>query len=646
MRPLSLEKDTSTPVADRDRIMQPEAVADLIAQGQTIVIYQDYVLRLDSWLDRHPGGRLAILHMVGKDATDEIEVYHFASTLKTIKAYRIGLKPPGPWLPFAAPPIRGGVFNRVEVTVSPPSPLDNDCSSDDDDEALLRAEESSTGEPCSSSSSDTDDSLTEASAAVSDVLSECSSVPAPSAAWTSGAKTNASNKTPIMLPPFLTEAGLHNVNRRRLGSAQLSKFAQQQRKQAAYSGTSTATSATVDAVPFTTVDDFVDRSNQYEVERDSLAYPSVDPARQQAIVQRYRAMHQRIQDEGWYECPYGEYAKEMARYTTLFVLFLVALNAGWYISSAVCLGLFWHQIMFTAHDAGHRAITGDFVIDSLIGVFIADVCCGLSIGWWKSSHNVHHLVTNQAEHDPDIQNVPLFATSPLCFKSLKSTYYDFTFVWDAAADLLVPYQKYTYYPIMAIARFNLYLLSWLHVLSAKSSALGRSTAWWIRPAEIAGMSVYWLLFGYCLLWRALPDWTTRVLFVFVSHMITMPLHVQITLSHWGMSTADLGETESFPQRQLRTTMDVDCPAWLDFIHGGLQFQAVHHLFPRVPRHNLRKVQTLVRQFCEDTGIPYAILHFVDGNRKMLGRLQEMSDQVNMMVQCQKHMAETGESGLH
>ncbi|CAK7568558.1 MAG: hypothetical protein SEPTF4163_006553 [Sporothrix epigloea] len=640
LRLVSQENNAS--IAKRDCVMQPEEVAELIAQGQTIVIYQDYVLRLDSWLDRHPGGRLAILHMVGKDATDEMEVYHFASTLKTFKAYRIGLKPPGPWLPFAAPPIRGGDFKRIEVTVSPPSPLDNECFSDDED--LLSAEISSTDEH--GSSSDTGDSLTELSAIASDVSSECSSVPPPST--DSGTATSISYLTPITLPPFLTDAGLHNVNRRCLGSAQLSKFAQTQQAKNAYNHTNSTKKkcSTIDAVPFTSVNDFADRSNQHEIERDTLMYPSVDPARQQAIVQRYRSLHQRVQDEGWYECPYREYAKEMARYTTLFVLFLVALRAGWYISSAVFLGLFWHQIMFTAHDAGHRAITGDFKIDTLIGIFIADVCCGLSIGWWKSSHNVHHLVTNHAEHDPDIQNVPLFATSPLFFKSLKSTYYDFTFVWDAAADLLVPYQKYTYYPIMAIARFNLYLLSWLHVLSAKSSALGRSTAWWVRPAEIAGMSIYWLLFVYCLLWQALPDWKTRVIFVLVSHMVTMPLHVQITLSHWGMSTADLGETESFPQRQLRTTMDVDCPAWLDFIHGGLQFQAVHHLFPRVPRHNLRRVQTLVRQFCEDTGIPYAILHFVDGNRKVLGRLQEMSDQVNMMVQCQKYMAETGESGLH
>jgi len=42
--------------------------------------------------------------------------------------------------------------------------------------------------------------------------------------------------------------------------------------------------------------------------------------------------------------------------------------------------------MFTAHDAGHCAITHHFETDALIGLFIADFCCGLSMGWWKSSH--------------------------------------------------------------------------------------------------------------------------------------------------------------------------------------------------------------------------------------------------------------------
>jgi sphingolipid 8-(E)-desaturase len=344
--------------------------------------------------------------------------------------------------------------------------------------------------------------------------------------------------------------------------------------------------------------------------------------------------------------------------------------------------------MFTAHDAGHRGITHSMFTDTLIGVFIADFCCGLSIGWWKSSHNVHHLITNHPvsghlfvefpfcccycymacdlvsfavsssaivsaslylltamqEHDPDIQNVPLFSTCPSFIKSIHSTYYDFTFAWDAFADFVVPYQKYTYYPVMGIARFNLYILSIHHLLNAPKSR-SRITSW-VRPTEIAFIACYWFWFGYCLVWRTLPNWPIRIAFVLISHIITMPLHVQITLSHWGMSTSDLGEAEAFPQRQLRTTMDVDCPAWLDFIHGGLQFQAVHHLFPQVPRHNLRKLQALVREFCEETGIKYSILNFVDGNKEVLGRLGEVAAQVDLMVKCQRHMAETGESGVH
>jgi sphingolipid 8-(E)-desaturase len=228
---------------------------------------------------------------------------------------------------------------------------------------------------------------------------------------------------------------------------------------------------------------------------------------------------------------------------------------------------------------------------------------------------------------------------------LRSTYYDgFIFGWDAFANLAVKYQVYTYYPVMCLARFNLYVLSVLHLLSEKSRSRGKTA--WIRPTEVAFICCYWYWFGYCLLWCSIPTWTLRVAFVLVSHIITTPLHVQITLSHWGMPTADLGEGESFPQRQLRTTMDVDCPAWMDFVHGGLQFQAVHHLFPRVPRHNLRRLQGLVKEFCAETSIPYKVLGFVDGQNKVFGRLTEISKHVAMLVECQKYMAETGESGLH
>lgn len=383
---------------------------------------------------------------------------------------------------------------------------------------------------------------------------------------------------------------------------------------------------------------------QDEIDQGIRDYPPLDHETQEAIALDYRALHEEVKARGLYQCRYSEYGKELIRCGILFSIFLLLLRSHWYITSSIILGVFWQQIMFSAHDAGHRGITGGFVTDTLIGAFVADFCCGLSIGWWKSSHNVHHLCTNMPEHDPDIQNVPIFSNSPTFMKSITSTFYDSEYPWDAAADIVIPYQKYLYYPVMAVARFNLYMLSWLHLISPRATQLG--SAWWTRYVELAFMTCYWFLFGYVLVLKTLPDWPTRVAFVVISHMATMILHVQITLSHWGMPTSDLGPTESFPQRQLRTTMDVDCPEWLDFVHGGLQFQAVHHLFPRVPRHNLRQVQTLVREFCHKTGVKYQCHGFVEGNKVVLSRLDEISRMVQTLADCQAYMAKTGESGLH
>jgi sphingolipid 8-(E)-desaturase len=47
-------------------------VEGLIAEGKTIVIVDDLVLKVDAWRPFHPGGDKAILHMVGRDATDEV----------------------------------------------------------------------------------------------------------------------------------------------------------------------------------------------------------------------------------------------------------------------------------------------------------------------------------------------------------------------------------------------------------------------------------------------------------------------------------------------------------------------------------------------------------------------------------------------
>jgi delta8-fatty-acid desaturase len=57
---------------DRNQVMTRRNVEGLIAKGHTIVIFEQQVLKLDSWMEKHPGGKLPLLQMVGVDASSEI----------------------------------------------------------------------------------------------------------------------------------------------------------------------------------------------------------------------------------------------------------------------------------------------------------------------------------------------------------------------------------------------------------------------------------------------------------------------------------------------------------------------------------------------------------------------------------------------
>jgi delta8-fatty-acid desaturase len=385
---------------------------------------------------------------------------------------------------------------------------------------------------------------------------------------------------------------------------------------------------------------YFDAYTKEQIDLDHAKYPSLDLATQDEIVQNYRLLDQRIRAEGLYDCNYTAYAVETCRYTFLFCMMLLFLRLGWYGTSGVFMGCLWHQLVFTVHDAGHMGITHNFTVDTVIGIIIADFIGGLSVGWWKRNHNVHHIVTNSPEHDPDIEHMPFFAISHRFFESLRSSFYERVMTYDVFAKFIIPYQAYLYYPILTFGRFNLYVLSWEFLIRGLGPRKG--PAWWHRWLEIAGQIFFWAWFGYGIVYKAIPTASGRFVFIMVSHMVTMPLHAQITLSHFSMSTAELGPHESFPQKMLRTTMDIDCPQWLDFFHGGLQFQAIHHLFPRMPRHNLRRTQRLVQEFCSEVGIPYALYGFLDGNKDVIGRLGEVGRQATILAKCQKTIAERGD----
>ena len=77
-------------------------------------------------------------------------------------------------------------------------------------------------------------------------------------------------------------------------------------------------------------------------------------------------------------------------------------------------------------------------------------------------------------------------------------------------------------------------------------------------------------------------------------------------------------------------MDVICSPAIEFIHGGLHLQVTHHLFPRLPRHNLREASKLVKEFAKEQGLEYAEFGFVEGNGHVRSVLKQVADQVKIV----------------
>lgn len=511
---------------DKERPLSRENVEALIAEGNLVIIYHDKALCLNNWIARHPGGDKAVLHMVGRDASQEMDVYHSDATLKMAMGYQIGIVDL-PWKSFT-PPIQGGKFRSKE----------EQQHQQEQDEGI----------------------------AVSDV-----------------------DITPHGSPR--TQNNNYNI---------------------------------------------IDQYDMELTKKDFAKYPSLDIDTQQKIIEEFRDLHVKLRSEGYFRCNYWGYAREAMRIGTLFLFAYILFgwrdsSKIWLALSATCLGLAWHQLTFIAHDAGHLGITHDYQVDSVIGVVVADFIGGLSIGWWKRNHNVHHFVTNNPEHDPDIQHLPFFAVSTRLLKSVTSTFYDRVIQFDAFAKKFIPIQSYTYYFILMFGRFNLYRLSWEYVIRGQGPRKGKAA--WLRYLELVGLATFFYWYFYLVVTCSLKTSGERWMYVLISHFVTMPVHVQITLSHFAMSTSDFGVDESFPQRQLRTTMDVDCPWWIDYVHGGLQFQIIHHLFPRMPRHNLRAVQPKIIEFSKKLGLHYTIYGFTKGNQHVIGKLDEIAKQARIMLEC-------------
>jgi fatty acid desaturase/cytochrome b involved in lipid metabolism len=393
-------------------------------------------------------------------------------------------------------------------------------------------------------------------------------------------------------------------------------------------------------------------------------------------------LNEKLVKEGWYEAQPLAYWAAILRVVLMatagvgIVLWTQQTNTVEAYSSytrmaavvfgSVLIGLFFQNAAFMGHDAGHGSITGNFMIDRWFGLVVGNGFTGIDVGWWKSTHYVHHSATNSLHDDPDIQHMPMFCFEERMADNRWSTYHGRYMPLDAIGRAILPYQHYLFYPLLAVARFNLYIQSIIYVIQTCPLSFSKSGKRmpsgeevidevtgevkekyaWPKPSATFWLGcVTSLVFFWCMMvtFFSSLDPVSAVVCLLVSHSVAGILHVQILLSHVAMHycvdghgsvgavTAPNGNDEAgFYEWQALSTMDVDCPPWMDWFHGGLQFQLEHHLFPRVPRWRLRALCPLTDAIFAKHNVPVVRIGFYEANVRVLKHMAKVGATVAKM----------------
>lgn len=275
---------------------------------------------------------------------------------------------------------------------------------------------------------------------------------------------------------------------------------------------------------------------------------------------------------------------------SLFVMWLCTLVMG--------LGLAGIG-MSIMHDANHDAYSANPFFNKLMGMTLTFV--GADIKNWKTQHNLlHHTFTNIHKHDKDIDDKAIMRFSPHGkYKKIQKfqVFYVFVFYsimtlyWTTLKDL-VQYVQFikeghnkdsVSQKIVSLVR----LLFWKAVYITYIIVL---------PMQLLGLSFGQVFVGFLSL-HLVAGLILSVIFQ-LAHVVedtTFPLpdeHGNID-NEWAI-------------HQLATTADfAPHNKFITFYVGGLNYQAIHHLFPRICHVHYPKIAPIVAKTAKEFGVKYS-----------------------------------------
>ena len=266
---------------------------------------------------------------------------------------------------------------------------------------------------------------------------------------------------------------------------------------------------------------------------------------------------------------------------SLAILILVD-NLWFQLLNAAFLAVVFAQIGFIGHDAGHNQIARSQNRNDIIGLAVS-FFLGMIRTWWVKKHNAHHGNPNTVGKDPDL-DIPFIAFDERQLIA-KGRFMGF----------VGRYQAFYITPMLFLEGIGLRTAGIQFLLRGEKLKFG-----WLEPVL---MLLHFVAY-FALLSSSLSFWHA-VLFVIVHQgLLGIYLSSSFAPNHKGMMMWDEDNPPDFLRQQVMTSRNMTGNWFVDFWYAGLNYQIEHHLFPFMPRCNLREAQKIVRRFCEERNIAY------------------------------------------
>ena len=336
---------------------------------------------------------------------------------------------------------------------------------------------------------------------------------------------------------------------------------------------------------------------------DTIQQPVTDTESTRSTARSIQALRQELHDRGW------------GRKATARVLLELAVHILVGIAGTAAYFTFEHPVLracgmilviagsmgigTNTHTSSHYATSEKRWLNELLTFFGYPFYLGLSANYWWNSHVVvHHPAPNVIGMDYDVDLAPLFARTR---DEVKGTTGLRRFYYEHLQWLVLPI-------LLAGNGFNMQKSGWVFLLPQLWNKQKRKAKHWI---DFASLLLHYLLL---LVIPAFLFGLKPVLTFYVIRVVLMGYAMFAVLApgHFPAEATCL-KKEDRPSDflELQTSGTVNFHAgWIgNFLCSGLQYQVEHHLFPHISHVYYPQVSRVVRNFCQQHGLPYRSFHW-------------------------------------